>query len=84
MIRGHHPHLGTAVGRGPGAGIHDDRVQLAAGPGVLLRKHVTGFLFLMTIYTSAFSDQKCIKNREDGNEHAGKQVFWPSASEGEE
>lgn len=77
-------HLRAAVGRGPEAGVHDDRVQLVAGPRVLVQKNVTRFLFFMTIYTSAFGDQKCVKNRENGNENTGKQVFWLPVSKGEE
>lgn len=52
-----------------------------AGRSIFLQKNVTSFLLLLTIFTSAFSNQKCIKHRKNDNQNAGKQVLRASVNE---
>lgn len=76
-------HLCGEAGRSPEARVHYDRVQLVTGRDTVLQENVTCFLFLTTIHTFAFSDQKCIKNCNGRNKNTGEKVFRASVNKAE-
>lgn len=80
-LPGRPAHLGATAGGRAEACVHDNRVQLVAGWSIFLQKNVTGFLSLMTIYPSAFSNQKRIKNCKNYDQNTGEQVLRVSVNE---
>lgn len=80
-LLGRPAHLGATAGGRAEACVHDNRVQLVAGWSIFVQKNVTGFLSLMTIYPSAFSNQKRIKNCKNYDQNTGEQVLRVSVNE---
>lgn len=80
-LLGRPAHLGATAGGRAEACVHDNRVQLVAGWSIFVQKNVTGFLSLMAICPSAFSNQKRIKNCKNYDQNTGEQVLRVSVNE---